>query len=436
MKKKILVLVAALLVVTTLASFTAAAATGLERWNYSRNLRAPNMDEVAYSIALVGDTQVLTAYDAGTPGAGNKGQAGQNYVKNLYKWIIDKKEEKKIEFVMGLGDITQSSAWVKPSGATAAEIEAAEAQKAYLEPEWSVAKEAIYQLNGVIPYNQIRGNHDNKEYFNEAFGIDAYKNQFESIYKTPANTSYPIQIGQEKYLFITLDFGPTDDILAWAAEQIQKYPDHKVIISTHGYMDNDGEVLKTTETYIWNGSTDTGVGNCNHGVNIQRELIKKYSNIFMVICGHIGTHCPQITEFEGDNGNTVYQVLVNPQDVDAAAAPLGAVALLYFSADGSTFWVEYYSTVKNKYYDLTPSSSGHEKYTNYKFVYSAPRFATTVATTAAPTTAEPTTAEPTTAASTTAAEQGGCTGMVIGMFTALPVIAGCSAVAVRKKKTK
>jgi len=458
MKKKMVAIVAVLVALTTLASFSAYAATGVERWNYSRNLRAPKMSDVSHSIALVGDTQVLTAYDAETPVTG-KGKAGQSYVKNLYKWIVDNKEEKKIEFVMGLGDITQHSAWHFPN-ANANDVATAEAEKAYLEPEWNVAKEAIDQLNGVIPYNQIRGNHDNKEYFNKTFNTDAYMGQFDSYYEdpdidyeiSPASTSYPIQIGQEKYLFITLDFGPTDDILEWASEQIEKYPDHKVIISTHGYMDNDGQVLSTAETTIWNGSTENGVGDCNHGVNIQRELVRKYKNVFMVICGHIGTHCPQITEFKGEKGNTVYQVLVNPQDVDLNQ-PLGAVAILYFSADGSTFWVEYYSTVLEKYYDLTPDTTSgmtngkypHERYTAHTVVYSEHRFETTVATTTAkPTDATTTVVDDNTVADTaetTAVDVNvnvGCRSIMFfgGAFAALPVIAGCSAIALRKKSKK
>ena len=203
----------------------------------------------------------------------------------------------------------------------------------------------------------------------------------------------------------------------------------------------------------------------------------------MVLCGHFGTECPQIITAEGNHGNTVYQVLVNPQDYEYVAGAVGAVCMLYFSADGSTFWVEYYSTYEDKYYDLTPQPNSPYyclQNTGYKFVYSEPRFTTTakttvsppttavttavpttvvpttvVPTTVAPTTATPTTVTPTTATSTddTASEaitseeattpaiiddntNSGCASMVFfgGAFAALPVITGCSAIALRKKK--
>lgn len=61
-------IVAVLVALTTLASFSACAATGVERWNCSRNLRAPKMSDVSHSIALVGGTQILIAYDADSYG--------------------------------------------------------------------------------------------------------------------------------------------------------------------------------------------------------------------------------------------------------------------------------------------------------------------------------------------------------------------------------
>ena len=426
MKKKFIAVIATVVVLATLFSVGASAAS--ERWT-ANNVHAPNYDDVAYSFALVGDTQVLTSYDAdtgtGTPVPANR--KGHNYVKNIYKWIVDKKEDKKIAYVFGLGDITQNSAW----GTSASAV----AQRACLEPEWRVAKEAISQLDGVLPYSMVRGNHDNKEKFIETFDTDVYKGQFAGTYKNINNTYRTFDICGEKYLFITIDYAATRDIFNWAGGIIQQHPDRKVIISTHGYMNNNGTLLNQSTNNVWNGSTDAGTGGLV-GEYMWDLLIKKYENIFMILCGHFDSDCPQIIPVEGDNGNTVYQVLVNPQGVDIVD-PIGTVAMLSFSKDGSTFWVEYYSTVKNKYYDLTPATTGHEQYTNYEFVYSEPRFTATEATT----TAEPVpTSTPTyTAATTTTTVDeatGGCGGEVLGIFTALPLIAGCSAVALKKKRKK
>ncbi len=473
MKRKIIAFVAIVVALTTLVSFSAAATENAiaGKWNYDTNIHAPDMSEVAYSFALVGDTQILTASDANTAYSFSKDpkytdpespdydpnaigsipvpiaeeHRNQNYVKNLYSWIVQQKEEKKIAYVFGLGDITQNHAWTG-SKATPSHIEKANLQVSFVDPEWNVAKEAIFQLDAAgIPYSQVRGNHDNKEKFLETFNTPYYTSQFEGTYKDLNNTYRTFDICGEKYLFMTLDYAPTTDILDWAASIIQQYPDRKVIVSTHGYMDNDAQnkhLLSHGTNYVQNGSSDSGYDG-NIGSQMWSLLFRKYENIFMVICGHFGTDCPQIVEAKGTKGNTVYQVLVNPQDYDSQVTLTGAVAMLYFSADGSTFWIEYYSTILDKYYDLTPDPDGkHEQFTNYKVVYSSPRFSTTIATTATPTTATSTTAMPTTAGATTAPEattaptSSGCNNTVFfgGAFMALPVIAGCSAVAVSKKK--
>ncbi|MBE6593666.1 MAG: hypothetical protein E7642_06690 [Ruminococcaceae bacterium] len=53
---------------------------------------------------------------------------------------------------------------------------------------------------------------------------------------------------------------------------------------------------------------------------------------------------------EGDNGNVVTQLLVDPQGVDANMTATGMVALLHFSEDGKDVSVEYYSTIKEQYF--------------------------------------------------------------------------------------
>ena len=57
--------------------------------------------EYAYSLAVVGDTQTLTY-------GGAKGSAGyNNALPKLYQWIVDNAEAKKMQYVIGLGDITE-----------------------------------------------------------------------------------------------------------------------------------------------------------------------------------------------------------------------------------------------------------------------------------------------------------------------------------------
>ena len=449
MKRKILIFSAMIVFISTVFGSIFSANSAFQPWVcekrewYAKN--PDTMGDYSYSFAIVGDTQILTAYDAGSPLDNADINRNKNYVKNLYKWIVDNKENKKIEYVFGVGDITQ-----------------------YVdgyESEWNVAKEAISQLKGVVPYSMARGNHDNKTEFSRLFYRDEeYMSQFDGQYDNAKNTYRTLSVGGDDYLLITLDYSPTDYLLNWAEEIINKYPNHKVIITTHGYLGSTGKRVGKGDYTIWNGSSHDGTTG-NFGTDMWDKLIKNHKNIFMVICGHIGANEVVISSDTGVHGNTVYQVLVDPQDYDYKIEPIGAVALLCFSADGSTFWVQYYSTVKNGYYDL---------YSN-EIVYSTPRFTATQTTTATPTT--PSTATATAKATATAtnidiitstttattestvhavtetsvlpntdtvatsevsaiSDQNGCSSMILGCFAILPTVSTVTALSMRKKKRK
>ena len=70
----------------------------------------------------------------------------------------------------------------------------------------------------------------------------------------------------------------------------------------------------------------------------------------MVICGHASTGKVLLKTNTGENGNTVTEILIDPQGLDASLEAMGMVATFYVSADGKNITVDYYSTVHNKYY--------------------------------------------------------------------------------------
>ena len=82
------------------------------------------------------------------------------------------------------------------------------------------------------------------------------------------------------------------------------------------------------------------------------EFICRHDNIVMVISGHAPAKDVVYRQSEGDNGNIVTEILVDAQgqDADATVGPVGMVATFYVSQDGKTVNVEYYSTIKNKFY--------------------------------------------------------------------------------------
>ena len=170
------------------------------------------VEDYAYSFAVVGDTQSIN-------------EVHPEHMKDIYNWILENKEEKKIAHVMGLGDIKES--WGNLGNS---------------HKEWANAKESISLMDGKIPYSLARGNHDEDKLFNEYFGYEEYTNQFDGFKdQNKINNSYKLfTVANVDYLLVVLDFAPTDEELAWAKEVIESYPTHKVIITTHVYMYSDG----------------------------------------------------------------------------------------------------------------------------------------------------------------------------------------------------
>ena len=265
----------------------------------------------AYSFAVVGDTQIVARH---YPDKFHK----------IYDYILDNAEQKNIQFVMGLGDITDADT----------------------DAEWALATENISRLDGEIPYSVVRGNHDSKSKFNSAFPYSSYSDVILDTYDgTMLNACQELTVGEIKYLIFTLDYGASVSVLKWAERIIGSHPKHNVIITTHAYLYRDGTTLDSTD--VCPPASTGGVSNGDHMWEI---LIKQHENIVMVISGHDPCDNIVMAQDKGVKGNTVTQLLIDPQGVDAALGGVGLVALLHFSEDGKNVTVEYYSTINEKYF--------------------------------------------------------------------------------------
>ncbi|MBQ9783486.1 MAG: metallophosphoesterase [Clostridia bacterium] len=297
------------------------------------DLRGDTSDR-EYSFAVIGDTQYTTRYNP-------------TNLPPIYQWIVDNRESKNIQYAIGLGDITDTD----------------------VETEWNTAKDAISLLDGKVPYSLVRGNHDVKTggaKFLELFGTDSdYADQFTQtdgndggVYEgtftnygkvsetgSISNTWRTLEVGGDKWLLVNLDYGVGDEVLLWAGDVIAAHPEHRVIITTHGYLFADGSTIDNSD--LGTVSTTT---NYNNGDAMWDKLISRYENIEMVLCGHVYYNNIVVAQNKGLHGNTVTQMLIDAQSIDRTLGGLGMVAMFYFSEDGNNISVEYYSTVKNLYF--------------------------------------------------------------------------------------
>ena len=298
-------------------------------------------DSYAYSLAIVGDTQTVI-------------DQNPELLKNLYQWILDNQDDKNIQYVIGLGDITEYGV----------DVGHANYDEARANKQWTTAKEAITLMDGKIPYSLIRGDgHDGIELFNQYFAShEGYTNNIAGYYEEGRidNVYHTFKVGDIDYLLLALDHGTKDHVLEWANEVVAAHPDHRVIVTTHQYLESDGTLSERDE----DGDASAYDENNNAADELWDKFLRKHPNISMIICGHSDCDGVLVTKQTGDHGNEVTQVLIDPQGMDAEFyhGSKGMVAMLYFSEDGENVQVEYYSTFKGTYAktsDFTVSVGEH-----------------------------------------------------------------------------
>ncbi len=227
----------------------------------------------------------------------------QRYFFKQTEWARDNKERLNISFLVHEGDIVQTD---------------------YPE-EWAIAKKAMSKLDGVVPYCLCLGNHDmgyqktaKDEYsyttavnrtthFNEYFPREKFANrpEFGGTYQANShnNSWYHFENGGLKFMIVSLECKPRDEVLVWANEIVKNHPDHRVIVLTHSYLNSNK--TRTTKGFKMPG---------NLGEAMWQKFVKKHKNIFMVLCGHVLGEA--MLTSTGDHGNQVYQILSDYQGLN------------------------------------------------------------------------------------------------------------------------
>lgn len=277
---------------------------------YSRP-EALNPDSYDYAFAVVGDTQCLVEHD---------NEYSTAYTNAIYDWLVKNKDSKKIKYVMGVGDVTQDD----------------------IDAEWAVAKEQILKLNGAnIPYSLVNGNHDSVAQLDKYFGSDAnFTSQNIGFYSGNSLGNYYVKFtaGNTKYMILALQWAPSRAVLEWADGIVSSNAQYQVIITTHGYMNLNGELLTRGDA----GTPSHYNKNNADGNDMWELLVKKNRNIKMIFSGHIASDNVIYRSDTGDEGNEVFEFLVNPQGMDHTYTyETGMIGMLYFSNGGKDVRFEY-----------------------------------------------------------------------------------------------
>lgn len=292
-------------------------------------------EEGYHSIAVIPDTQWLTAIKP------------KNFTK-LTTWLKDNKERLGIKFAIHVGDIVDSN-----SNNT----------------QWINAQKSMNVLDGHIPYVFSGGNHDievnridgvaygtrNAAQMNKYFPYEKFSSQqsFGGAYEEGKmdNTYSYFTVGGVDFMTISLEPFPRDDVLDWANKIVAEHSDRRVIVTTHVYMYYDGK--PTTESAQHNLVYTDGA---NTGQQIWDEFASKHKNIISVVSGHVGYPDILMKEAIGEHGNVVQQVLCDAQFMDredgesGSKQGLGMIMLMSFQEGSDEVHVNWYSTVRNKFF--------------------------------------------------------------------------------------
>jgi len=239
------------------------------------------------------------------------------------QWIADHAARLNIRYVIHLGDVTNNNTT----------------------PEWEVADRAMAKLDDVVPYAIVSGNHDyldapisrSKARLSAYFPPTRFSHwpSFAGV-MTPGsteNTYHTFEAGGVNVLILALEYGPRDEVVAWANDIVSQHPDHMAILVTHAYLYFDGErydKARYPETQKWSPRASTLIqeGSVNDGEMLWQRLVRPNRQFQLTLNGHVlGPGVAHRCD-PGDAGNLVHQMLVNYQMLEEGG--MGYLRLLTF----------------------------------------------------------------------------------------------------------
>ena len=290
-----------------------------------------NPDDYDYTFALLPDEQRVN-------------EVYPTYYDDIYQWVADNKDTYNIKGAISLGDITQAAAYT----------------------EWARAYEGYMLLEDAgIPFALTPGNHDydfgishgepndntvrRTEYLNYFFNRNTV--DYSEYTTCPVtgdslvNSYYTIDGINEKYLIMALEIFPRDEVLEWANEVVAAHPNHRVIAATHSHIYSGGGYTEDHDDYPINYPEGS-----NSAEEVIEKFITKHENILMYLCGHSPRSDIYNIPITGDNGNTVYQLLIDQQNDDDNEKGVGIVCLMGINEENGKIGFTTYSTLHNKYF--------------------------------------------------------------------------------------
>lgn len=281
----------------------------------------------AFTLAVLPDTQY---YSLAYPGI---------FLAQV-SWIVANVQRLRIPYVLHLGDLVDQNSPL----------------------EWLRAAQAMWLLEGVVPYAVVPGNHDLGP-GGSAVNRETLMNQYFSYQMTSTwptfggafevgkmeNTYHLFSAGGRDFAVMALEWGPRDAVIEWADRIMSTLPGRHGILVTHAYLNNNDlryDITDTANPQAFNPHLYGTAGGVNDGEELWQKLVRKHPFV-LVLNGHVlgdGTgYLASVT----DRGNTCHQIMSNYQF--RAQGGEGYMRLLEFNEDGRTVKVYTYSPLYDSF---------------------------------------------------------------------------------------
>lgn len=239
----------------------------------------PDSDQ-RFTIAVIPDTQ-NEAHRAADP-----------RLRDRVDYLLDNQDRLDLRFAIHTGDLVD---WDTPD------------HRQYVN-----AAKAFLPLQAAMPWAVAVGSHDtaavcpggdacpgtashlalrDTRTFNRYFPSDhfgAFAGRFED--QRMDNAFHTFRAGGRDWLVLTLEPWPREEVLDWAAELVADEPERNVILVTHAYLTEDGEI----------SDSNGGYGNSAPRV-IYDRLVSRYPNVKLVLSGHTGLARVRTDTTAGEN---------------------------------------------------------------------------------------------------------------------------------------
>jgi hypothetical protein len=251
-------------------------------------------DKLADSFVVLPDTQFYAC-------------AYPDIFRAQSRWIADNVAASRIGVVLHTGDIVDSNT----------------------QAEWSVASDALHELDDRVPYMLVSGNHDisveRETLLNDYVKPDDLKMHGKAhiVYKDPGkvdNAFALVDLAGSTWLFIGIEFGPRDATLEWANDVLEEHADIPTVLFTHAYLYSNGVRYDRSIHPLQPYHPDTYAITPNEGIadgqDIWETLVEPHENVRLVLSGHVIPDGVARSRAVRPSGSVVYEILANYQFCD------------------------------------------------------------------------------------------------------------------------